>query len=407
VKNPLDLTFPDAALEAAYRLDFAQRWRGYHRAGAALLPVLFLSFAIVDGIVASGPALRATLAVRVVTSVALAGFLPVYFWERLRPVYERHLATVLLAQAVVALGGLELIGALLVRSGGREWLEASLVGLLVAWSFLYGSARLRVPHAVGVSTAAMIGAFLILASSPDVTAGFALTGAFYAAVGQGLGALVAVTLERDAREAFLRTRELTAARAGTERLLHNVLHPDISERMRHTAGRTFAEAHPAVTVVLADLSGFTPLCQRLGLDELGDLLDQVFGRFDEVCERHGALKIKTLGDGWLAVSGLPHARADHARAGAALARDMVAAVREVREVTGQRIGLRIGLASGPVVAGVIGRTRYAYDVWGATVREATAMEQGGAEDRIRLAPSTARALEPAEVVDEGGVFWLR
>jgi adenylate cyclase len=133
----------------------------------------------------------------------------------------------------------------------------------------------------------------------------------------------------------------------------------------------------------------------------------VFGRFDEVCERHGALKIKTLGDGWLAVSGLPHARADHARAGAALARDMVAAVREVREVTGQRIGLRIGLASGPVVAGVIGRTRYAYDVWGATVREATAMEQGGAEDRIRLAPSTARALEPAEVVDEGGVFWLR
>jgi class 3 adenylate cyclase len=398
--------FADPATEEAYLTDFARQWRGYYQVGVVLLPTLFGAFAVVDRAVVAGDTLVAMTAVRFVVVAALTLFVPTFFLPRLRGFYERHLPALLLAEGTVALGGLLTLGAIGITTGESRWVPAGAVGLLVAVSFVYGASRMRFRHATLLAGGVTLAALALLAASPlgdPVHLGFA---GFYVVATNAIGAFVSRTLEGDAREAFLREREVGAARVRTERLLHSILHPEISERMRYTHGRTFAEVHPQVTVVLADLAGFTPLCELLTPVELGELLDLVFGRFDELCERHGVLKIKTLGDAWLACAGLPGPRADHAEAAAALAADMVRAVREIRRDTGRDIGLRMGVATGPVVAGVIGRTRYAYDVWGAAVREAMALEQGGGVDRVRLDAATAEKLPAAWHVEEGGARWL-
>ncbi len=403
---PTSQVFDDPALEEAFQLDFARRWQGYFRVGAVLLPILFGAFALVDLAVADGPTLRAILTVRAGVVTALLGLLPCWFHAGLRALRERHLQRLLLLEAVVALGGLLLIGAIQVRVGGRLWIEVSAVGVLVALSFLYGASRLRFRFAVALGVVVTIGAMAALAASPERDLPLFAFATFYGVATNAVGAFVARTLEGDDREAFLRARELAEARERTERLLHAVLHPDISARMRHTADRTFAEAHGAVTVVLADLVGFTPLCETLPPDALGALLDRVFGAFDELAERHGVLKLKTLGDAWVACAGLPHPRPDHAAVACALAREMVDALARVRSETGRDVSLRIGVASGPVVAGVIGRTRYAYDVWGDAFRAAATMEQSGAVGRVHLDPRTADALPAAQVVRDDGGAWL-
>lgn len=407
MRLPGDPAFADSALEREYRRDFAAAWRSYYAAGAVLLPTLFLAFAAVDATIASGDTLAWILTVRAATAAVLAGFVPVFVLRRFHGFYVEHMDALLTALASVAVAGLLGIGGLLAREQGQVWLEASTVGLLVAMAFVYGASRLRYPVILTLASTTTVAAFTLLATSSDVQPAFVAAAVFHAVVTHALGLFVASTLEADDRQAFLRRRELSEAQAQTERLLHLVLHPEIGERMRHTAGRTFAEVHPAVTVILADLSGFTPLCSRLEPDRIGELLDEVFGSFDELCERHAILKIKTLGDAWLAVSGLPHARPDPASAAADLAADMVEAVRRIRARSGEAVGLRIGIASGPVVAGVIGRTRYAYDVWGTTVRQAAAMEAGGEVDRVRLDDATAAALGPDRVVRDGEVCWLR
>lgn len=399
--------FGDPALEAAFQLDFARRWRGYFRAGAVLLPVLFGAFTVVDHAVADGPTLARMNVVRVAVVTLLGAMLPLWFAPRWQPWVERHLQALLLVEATVAMGGLLAIGAIQVRVGGRLWIEVSAVGLLVALSFVYGASRLRSRHAIALSVAATVAALAMLATSPVVDPALVGFTVFYGVATNLVGAFVSRTLEGDAREAFYRARELAAAKERTEGLLHAVLHPDISARMRHTAGRTFAEAHPAVTVILADLAGFTPLCATLPPDAIGALLDRVFGAFDELAERHGVLKLKTLGDGWVACAGLPHPRPDHPRVAATVAREMVAAMAVIRAETGLQVGVRIGVASGPVVAGVIGRTRYAYDVWGEAVRMASITEQSGAVGRVHLDPRTADALPADLVVHDDGGAWLR
>ncbi len=178
-----------------------------------------------------------------------------------------------------------------------------------------------------------------------------------------------------------------AAEARSEELLTNAIPVSIASRLKHGDTR-IADAYPETTVLFADLAGFTPWAQRTDPDQVVSFLDDLFSRFDQLAAAGGVEKIKTIGDSYMAVAGAPQARDDHAEAAMGLARGMLTALADAQEAAGLSLELRIGLASGSVVGGVIGRQRILFDLWGDTVNLASRMESAGVPGRIQVAPST-------------------
>ncbi len=178
-----------------------------------------------------------------------------------------------------------------------------------------------------------------------------------------------------------------AAEARADELLTNAIPRSIANRLRR-GERRIAELYPETSVVFADIVGFTPYARRTEPDEVVALLDGLFTRFDELADRHGLEKIKTIGDAYMAVAGAPEPRPDHADAAVSFGRAMIDAVTAHRASSGVPIEVRIGVASGPAVGGVIGRRRLQFDLWGDTVNLASRMESSGVAGRIQIAEST-------------------
>ena len=197
---------------------------------------------------------------------------------------------------------------------------------------------------------------------------------------------------------------LVAERARSERLLLNVLPQPIAERLK--AGATgIAEHYDDVSVCFADLVGFTEHSSVMAADELVALLDQIFSAFDQVAGAEGVEKIKTIGDAYMVAGGLPEPRPDHLEAVARTAFAMRDEVAAIAQRTGQDwLALRIGIATGPAVAGVIGRRKFIYDLWGDTVNTASRMESHGLPGEIQVTERVAAALGSAYAVRLRGVI---
>ena len=178
----------------------------------------------------------------------------------------------------------------------------------------------------------------------------------------------------------------------TERLLLNVLPRSIASRLKQ-GERTIAERYDDVTVLFADVVDFSSWAGRTDPEYLVSLLNDLFSRFDQLAGERGLEKIKTIGDSYLAVGGLPERREDHAGAVAHLALEMLGALREFNRDRGVELSMRIGLNSGPVVAGIIGRRKFTYDLWGATVNVASRMQTAGVPNRIQVTSTTGRLLQ--------------
>jgi adenylate cyclase len=210
--------------------------------------------------------------------------------------------------------------------------------------------------------------------------------------------------------------QLQVEQEKSEQLLLNILPKPIAERMKK--GETnIAESYPDVTVLLADLVGFTTLSAHIGPEQIVQLLNEIFSAFDLLTEKHGLEKIKTIGDAYMAVGGISLPRRDHAEASAELALKMQDEIERLNREYDTSVRLRIGICTGPVVAGVIGRRRFAYDLWGETVNLACRLESAGEAGRIQIAESTYERLKHKyqfkpkhniEVKGHGGLsaYWL-
>ena len=172
----------------------------------------------------------------------------------------------------------------------------------------------------------------------------------------------------------------------SEMLLLNILPKEISEILK-TGPRTIAAHHDAASILFADVVEFTPLAATMTPLELVDLLNEVFQCFDTLVEKYGVEKIKTIGDCYMVASGVPRSRPDHAAALVQLALDMREVVSE-RSFRRQRLAFRIGINSGPVVAGVIGHKKFIYDLWGDAVNLASRMESHGQGGAIQITRRT-------------------
>jgi class 3 adenylate cyclase len=204
--------------------------------------------------------------------------------------------------------------------------------------------------------------------------------------------LIAYALEKLRRTDFLRQREVELERARSEEILHNVLPASIAKRLRTGTG-AIADSAENVSVLFSDIVGFTSLSESLTPEELVQLLDTMFREFDELCDARGIEKIKTVGDAYMAVAGIPTPDTDHAASMAGLALEMQRTLSRLSPTWPHPIAMRIGIASGPVVAGVIGQRKFTYDLWGDTVNTASRMESHGRPHRIQVSQSTHDLLE--------------
>lgn len=214
------------------------------------------------------------------------------------------------------------------------------------------------------------------------------------------GSVVDVT-QRKIWEEALRYQQACA-----EELLLNILPSPIAQRLK-LAESTIADSFAEVTVLFADLVDFTIISAQIPPTQLVGLLNQIFSQFDQLSEKHGLEKIKTIGDAYMVVGGLPTLRPDHAEAIAEMALDMQQAIAHFKRKDGESFRLRIGINSGPVIAGVIGMKKFAYDLWGDTVNVASRMESQGVAGKIQVTAATYEPLKDKYCFEERGVTLIK
>jgi adenylate cyclase len=200
--------------------------------------------------------------------------------------------------------------------------------------------------------------------------------------------------------------KLRAQQEVSERLLLNVLPKPIADRLRADE-QIIAETYPEATVLFADIAGFTPLSSLYPAEQLVSWLNNVFSIFDALTDAYGLEKIKTIGDSYMVVGGIPEPRVDHIEAVAEMALEMQARLAEQVSLTGTPSGMRIGICTGTVVAGVIGTKKFIYDLWGDAVNVASRMESHGLVGAIQTTEATAARLSDRFRLVRRGTIYIK
>ena len=200
--------------------------------------------------------------------------------------------------------------------------------------------------------------------------------------------------------------QIVAQQKVSERLLLNVLPQSVAERLKADPG-IIADSFPEVTVLFADIVGFTRISEAMSPERLVALLNEIFTSFDGILDQRGLEKIKTIGDAYMAVAGLPIPAGDHATRAAHMALDMIETLERINEQNATTLELRIGMHSGAVVAGVIGKRKFTYDLWGDTVNTASRMESHGEAGRPHMTEATRQRLGQPFLFEARGAIEIK
>jgi len=190
-------------------------------------------------------------------------------------------------------------------------------------------------------------------------------------------------LNRTSEDLEKALRQLELEKERSEKLLLNILPGPIAERLKSNED-IIADIFPEVSLMFTDIVDFTPMSTQLSPSELVIMLNEVFSNMDDLTEKYELEKIKTIGDAYMVAAGLPVSRPDHARAIADMAIETRAMVNQFRRPSGEPLSVRIGIHTGPVVAGIIGKKKFIYDLWGDSVNTASRMESSGVKDEIQV-----------------------
>jgi class 3 adenylate cyclase len=391
--NRFTLRFADPAAEAAYAAEHARKAvRPVRILIAAIAAFVVLQFVLISTLAPRGIIADASenFAFRAIIVVASCAILYAITW--LPMFLGRQQAVV--ACSFAALGAMAIVGT--ARMPADFLVTRGFINMLGFLLIVFSLTRLRFPQATALAWILTL-AYVAYLAKLDVleSAALARHGVTLSLINIW-GMLICYQMDVAARREFASMQLLAEERARSERLLLNILPAPIADRLK-SSERAIAEHSDGVTVLFADLVGFTPLSARKTPEELVDLLNRVFTEFDALADVHGLEKIKTIGDAYMAVAGLPERRPDHAARAARMALAMRDAIERIAEDTGEDLPLRIGLHSGPVVAGVIGKRKFAYDMWGDTVNTASRMESHGISGEIHCSEETARLLDGFEL----------
>ena len=210
-----------------------------------------------------------------------------------------------------------------------------------------------------------------------------------------------VGIQADISDRIRAEQALRLEKNKSERLLLNILPKPIVEQLKQFQG-SLAQQFPEATILFADIVNFSPLSAEISPLELLNLLNQIFSVFDQLAEKHGVEKIKTIGDAYMVAGGLPVPTDNHALAIGQMALDMQQAIHQFKTEQGKPLQIRIGINTGPVVAGVIGTKKFSYDLWGDAVNVASRMESSGLPGRIQVTAATKERLQDKYLFEERG-----
>ena len=405
----LTLRFRDAQLEAGFRTALYRDVIGSVRAAFLLgIATWALWGLVIRQLDLDAPDLDLAIRFLVLIPILVVG-LVITFLPFAQRIWE--------AEAVVVLVLTALIWTLYVSSISGVPFDLGYVGVILIMAFSYTLLRLRfvLMAGTGLAMIALYFAATIAIASADrqqlTLATFYLFSFFV------LGGIASYTLERFTRLLFLRERQLEYERARSEALLLNVLPQAIAQRLMERAEdgadpsaktAALADEHSEVAVLFADLAGFTEQAGRTSPEALVATLNDLFSEMDLLADTYGLEKIKTAGDAYMAVAGVPSDVVDPAARAVSMALDLVTVLDGRRWPSGDPVGVRVGIAMGPAVAGVLGRRKFAYDVWGDTVNLASRLQSAGRAGRVLVAESVAERtsahfeFEPVEYVELKG-----
>jgi class 3 adenylate cyclase len=383
----LTLRFPDRELESAFRADFFRHNLGNLRVALLAGAVLWVVFGFVlRGYILAGADKRVDVVMRygVFIPILLIG-LGLSFSR----VFERIWEWVVVVLTITTL----LAWVYYVSQVLTLPAEHGYIGVILITAFTYTLLRLRFTLVMLITLVGLAAYLPYAMSAVYISDVKRALGTLYLTSFAAVGGLAAYRLERFTRLLFLRERQLDEEHRRSDRLLLNILPQAIVTRLKFQQdGGRIAEALDEVSVVFADAVGSTGQAAKSSPEEFADTLDRLFGRFDAVADRYGLEKIKTIGDAYMAVAGAPVPMADHVSAAADMALDMLAEARELRWPSGDPVVLRVGVATGPAVAGVIGHRKFAYDLWGDTVNLASRLEENGEPGRALVSEAMAEWL---------------
>jgi class 3 adenylate cyclase len=270
--------------------------------------------------------------------------------------------------------------------------DAYAASALVLVEVFWLVALTRFVYAAMRSVGLIVGFVVLAALHPDPAS--LLVHGFLLSAGTGAILLALYRLERARRQVFqtdlviaVQSAQLASEKERSDQLLANVLPAAVAAKLVDAPG-VLAEEAPETSVLFADLVGFTPIAARLPAAEIVRHLNEIFSRFDDLAIGCGVEKVKTVGDAYMAVTGLPYPQTDHAERVVRLGLAMIAETARYAEESGLPLQLRVGVHSGPVVAGVIGKRKLSYDLWGDTVNIASRLESHGVPGYVQVSDAT-------------------
>jgi class 3 adenylate cyclase len=383
----LTLRFRDSHLESAFRADFFRHNLGNLRVALLVGAVLWVVFGFaLRGYILAGADKRVDVVMRygVFIPILLVG-LGLSF----TPVFERIWEWVVVTLSITTL----LAWVYYVSQVLTLPAEHGFMGVILITAFTYTLLRLRFILVMLITLIGLAAYLPYSMSAVYISDVKRALGMLYLTSFAAVGGLAAYRLERFTRLLFLRERQLDEEHRRSDRLLLNILPQAIVTRLKlQQDGGRIAEAFDEVSVVFADAVGSTEQAARCSPEEFADTLDRLFGKCDTIADRYGLEKIKTIGDAYMAVAGAPVPMSDHVSAAADMALDMLAEARELRWPSGDPVVLRVGVATGPAVAGVIGHRKFAYDLWGDTVNLASRLQENGEPGRAVVSEEMAEWL---------------
>ena len=386
------LKFRDEDFERRFQANFASHNMTNLRVGHLLAIVMWVLWgAVVNGYL-DHPDRSIDLFVRYGLLIPLTAFsLALTFWSRYPRYWRWPMMSVLL---VTGLTWITYVSEL--RSMPAAY---GYVGLILIQTFAFSI--LRLPFSlVALFDAVTIPYYFALGLWSGQLHGIStLLAIFYLGSFTLLGLIASYVLEWKIRKLFMREQQLGFERGRSDGLLLNILPQEIVERLKSRPASNqddrLTETFQEVSVLFADAVEFTRQAAKTPADALVAALDGFFSRCDALADRYGLEKIKTIGDAYMAVAGVPRPTSKHAEAAAEMALAILAELKEARWPSGDPISVRIGIASGPAVAGVIGRRKFAYDLWGDTVNLASRLESHGYPGKILVSETVVCRLEGA------------
>lgn len=367
------LRFPSPELEAAFRQEYAETSARSTRGTLGFATLLYAVSLYYDPGVY--PRYEPLVDAIVAGIVAVLAVLVGVTWGRLH--HRRSTQVAATGALTVAAGLLVLLAVTPDDIAG--FFHAGLGLVIVATGTLF---HLRFPVALSIALV-VIAAYESASWSVGVADDVVLSGTVFLFASTLLAGFAAYVLEQTAREAWLDRQALEEERDRSERLLLNVLPRASAERLKDEPV-PIADHHPEATVMFTDIAGFVAFQRAMSADELVRHLHDLFREFDEIVRAHGMEKIKTMGDAYMAVAGVPEPMPDHVARAAEAALEFREAVRRFSAGIGHELTVRIGIDTGPLVAGVIGQEKFSYDVWGDPVTIASRMESHGHPGRIQV-----------------------